>query len=99
MAEVLLEQQHLHLIREVQVGDRRGGDSEDSQHDCRDAGLEADEDGKAAEQFDQADKDGRDRRHRQADAAEPAGSAGNRGELAEAGKDEMRRQGGCGRRE
>ena len=57
-------------------------------HDRGDAGLEADEDGKAADEFDQADDDSRDRRNGQADAAEPAGGAGDRRQLAEAGEDE-----------
>ena len=73
----------LDLVGEVEMGDGGRGQREDSQHQCGDAGLEADEDGKAAKQFDQADDDGRCGRHRQADAAEPAGGAGNGGQLGD----------------
>ncbi len=52
---------------QVDMGDQPGGDREDREHPGGDAGLEADEDGKAAEQFDQADDNGGYGRQRQAD--------------------------------
>ena len=49
------------------MGDECRADCEEPQHGGCDAGLEADEDGKSAEQFDKADDHSRDGRHGQAD--------------------------------
>ncbi|GAA2846672.1 hypothetical protein GCM10010836_46750 [Aminobacter aminovorans] len=57
------------------MGNRGGSQSEQAEHDRSDAGLEADQDGDAANQFNQADDDGGCGRQRQADAGEPAGGA------------------------
>lgn len=69
--------------------DRGGAQSENGEHNRGDAGLEADQNGQAAKQFDQADEDSGRGRSGQAEAGEPASGAGNSGQFAVAGENEQ----------
>ena len=62
--EVLLEKQELRLSAKFEMRDQRGGDGEGGDHERRDAGLEADDDRKTADEFEQADERRRRRSER-----------------------------------